>query len=155
MLSAFSKPGTKARRSTSRRIATAATRLQLEAGPALPPEQRLAINDLLTLATAAGAPPPTSHKTLPWLLRVEQLMFGQWQACNDDQVCCPACGSQEVGRKSATPRNKRYYDAQGQLQTVAVYRYYPGGHARATRAWPDGRQPCHPQRPSGGRRAVN
>jgi transposase-like protein len=97
---------------------------QMEANQALPQEQRLDINDLLTLTTAAGAPPPTSHKTLPWLLRVEQLVFGQWQTLDDDQVRCPACGSQEIGRKSATPRHKRYYDAQGQLQTVAVYRYY-------------------------------
>lgn len=97
---------------------------QLETGQALPQEQRLAVNDLLTLAATAGAPPPTPHKALPWLLRVEQLVFGQWQTLADDQICCPACGSQEVGRKSATPRNKTYYDAQGQLQTVAVYRYY-------------------------------
>ena len=96
----------------------------LEANQALPEEQRLAINDLLTLATAAGAPPSTPHKALPWLLRLEQLVFGQWQTPDDDQVRCPACGSQEVGRKSATPRNKQYYDAQGQVQTVAVYRYY-------------------------------
>lgn len=97
---------------------------QMEANQALPQEQRLAINDLLTLGTAAGAPPPTPHKALPWLLRVEQLVFGQWQTLDDDQVRCPACGSQEIGRKSAKPRHKTYYDAQGQLQTVAVYRYY-------------------------------
>lgn len=97
---------------------------QLEAHQALPQEQRLAIHDLMALSTAAGAPPPTPHKTLPWLRRLEAVVFGQWQTPDDDQVRCPACGSQEVGRKSATPRYKRYYDAQGQLQTVAVYRYY-------------------------------
>ena len=67
-------------------------------------------------------PPPV--KALPWLLRVEQLVLGQWQTLSDAQVRCPACGSDHVGRKSAMPRDKKYYDVQGQLQTVAVYRYY-------------------------------
>jgi transposase-like protein len=39
-------------------------------------------------------------------------------------VRCPACGSAQVGRKSATPRLKQYYDAAGQVCEVAVYRYY-------------------------------
>ena len=39
-------------------------------------------------------------------------------------VRCPYCGSDQVGRKSAKPRRKKYYDAQQQLCEVAVYRYY-------------------------------
>jgi transposase-like protein len=42
----------------------------------------------------------------------------------DGQVHCPYCGSEQVGRKSTTPRLKQYYDAAGQLCEVAVYRYY-------------------------------
>jgi transposase-like protein len=97
---------------------------QIETGQRLPQEERLAVTDLAALAAAAGvcAPPPV--KALPWLLRVEQLVLGQWQTLSDAQVRCPACGSDHVGRKSARPRDKKYYDAQGQLQTVAVYRYY-------------------------------
>lgn len=98
--------------------------VQMEAGQLLPQEERLAVADLAVLATAAGVQAPPSIKALPWLLRVEQLVLGQWQTLSDAQVCCPVCGSDHVGRKSAMPRDKKYYDAQGQLQTVAVYRYY-------------------------------
>jgi hypothetical protein len=63
-------------------------------------------------------------KALPWLLRVEQLLFGQWQPVTDQQVRCTYCGSTHIVRKSNKPRLKRYYDAQGQVQTVEVYRYY-------------------------------
>ena len=47
---------------------------------------------------------------LPWLLRVEQVLLGDWQAVTDGQVRCPACGSDQVGRKSAQPRLKKYYN---------------------------------------------
>jgi hypothetical protein len=63
-------------------------------------------------------------KALPWLLRVEQVLFGQWQTVTNDQVRCIYCGSTHVVRKSRKPRRKKYYDAQGQVQRVAVYRYY-------------------------------
>lgn len=42
----------------------------------------------------------------------------------DGQVRCIYCGSTHIVRKSNQPRLKKYYDAQGQLQTVEVYRYY-------------------------------
>ena len=37
---------------------------------------------------------------------------------------CIYCGSDQVACKSKQPRLKKYYDAQGQLQTVEVYRFY-------------------------------
>ena len=40
------------------------------------------------------------------------------------RVRCIYCGSTHVVRKSRKPRRKKYYDAQGQVQRVAVYRYY-------------------------------
>jgi transposase-like protein len=97
---------------------------RLEAGQSLPAEVRTTLADLTALASAAGAPPPPPVKALPWLLRVEQVLLGDWQAVTDGQVRCPHCGSAQVGRKSATPRLKKYYDERRQVCEVAVYRYY-------------------------------
>jgi hypothetical protein len=97
---------------------------RLEAGQPLPAEVRTTVADLTALAAAAGVEVPPRLKALPWLLRVEQVLWGQWQLVTDDQVRCPECGSAQVGRKSAQPRWKKYYDAAGQVQQVAVYRYY-------------------------------
>lgn len=97
---------------------------RLEAGQALPPEVRTTLADLTTLASEAGSLPPPPLKALPWLLRVEQVLWGDWSAVTDSQVRCPACGSDQVARKSATPRMKKYYNALHEVCEVAVYRYY-------------------------------
>jgi transposase-like protein len=96
----------------------------LDGGQALPPEDRIALTDLLTGCQAAGlgAVPPV--KVWPWLTRVQQLVWGDWSTVLDETIRCPACGSTQVVRKSRTPRRKKFYDAQGHLQEVAVYRYY-------------------------------
>jgi len=96
----------------------------LEAGHPLPAEVRTTLADLTTLASAAGTLPPPPVKALPWLLRVEQVLLGDWQAVTDGQVRCPACGATQVGRKSAIPRLKKYYNEQHEVCEVAVYRYY-------------------------------
>ena len=88
---------------------------RLEAGQALPAEVRTTLADLTALAQEAGARAPAPIPTVPWLLRVEQLLFGPWQPVTDGQVRCPHCGSDQVGRKSATPRLKQYYDETGQV----------------------------------------
>jgi transposase-like protein len=97
---------------------------RLEAGQPLPAEVRTTLADLTTLASAAGTLPPPPLKALPWLLRVEQVLLGDWQAVTDGQVRCPHCGSAQVGRKSATPRLKKYYNELHEVCEVAVYRYY-------------------------------
>ncbi len=97
---------------------------RLEAGQALPSEVRTPWVDLTTLASAAGALLPPPIKALPWLLRVAQVLLGTWPAVTDGQVRCPACGSEQVGRKSAKPRLKQYYDERHEVCEVAVYRYY-------------------------------
>jgi hypothetical protein len=97
---------------------------RLEAGETLTPQELGSLTKVQTLAAEAGITVPTPVKALPWLLRVEQLLFGQWQAVPDNQVRCSYCGSTQVVRKSNQPRLKKYYDAQGQVQTVEVYRYY-------------------------------
>jgi transposase-like protein len=97
---------------------------RLEAGQGLTPQEYLDLTDLHTLAQESGATTHPPLKALPWLLRVEQVLFGQWQTVTDEQVRCIYCGSTHVVRKSRKPRRKKYYDAQGQVQIVAVYRYY-------------------------------
>jgi hypothetical protein len=97
---------------------------QLEGAAGLPSEVQVAIGDLVALAATCGVTVPPPLKALPWLLRVEQVVLGQWQPVSDGQVHCPYCGSHQVARKSTHPRTKQYYDEAGQLRQVAVYRYY-------------------------------
>jgi hypothetical protein len=96
---------------------------RLEAGQGLTPEERRPAEELVALAAEAGGVAPPV-KALPWLLRIEQVVFGPWETLSDGQIRCPYCGSDQVGRKSAQPRWKKYYDAAGQWQQVAVYRFY-------------------------------
>ena len=96
----------------------------LETGQVLLPEERIALADVQTLAQEAGTEPPPPLKAVPWLLRVEQVLFGAWQVVEDDTIHCPACTSTHIVRKSRQPRLKTFYDAEGKLQEVAVYRYY-------------------------------
>jgi transposase-like protein len=97
---------------------------QLETGAALPREERVALTDLRAQLHEVGVEPPPPLRAVPWLLRVEAVLFGPLPVAADETVRCPQCGSSQVGRKSRHPRRKKYWDAQGQLQEVAVYRYY-------------------------------
>lgn len=73
------------------------------------------------LATA----PPVWKKSLPLAYQWQHTLFGHWQACPDEGVRCPHCGSSWVDRKENTPRRKKYHDPQtGQWQEVTGYRYY-------------------------------
>jgi DNA-directed RNA polymerase subunit RPC12/RpoP len=96
----------------------------LENGAGLTPQQQVSLTEVQLLAAQAGVSQPEPVKGLPWILRVEQMLFGQWQPMTDEQIRCPYCGSTHIVRKSKKPRLKKYYDADGQLQTVEVYRYY-------------------------------
>jgi transposase-like protein len=96
----------------------------LETGQPLPVEEQIALADVQMLAQELGVETPPTLKPRPWLLKVEQVLFGQWAMMEDDTVACPACQSTQVARKSRTPRMKTYYDAEGHLQQVPVYRYY-------------------------------
>ncbi len=97
---------------------------KVERGEGLTAEEQLDVAAWQAGNTSVGllAKPPL--KTLPWLLRVEQMVLGPWEAVTDGSVRCPYCGSTQVGRKSKKPRSKQYYDEGGELRTVAVYRYY-------------------------------
>jgi len=97
---------------------------KLEAGEGMTPEERLDLADLQTFCAEGGIVPSPPLKALPWLMRVERVVFGYWEAVTDETVRCPYCGSTHVVRKSKQPRLKWYYDEQGQLQSAEVYRYY-------------------------------
>jgi transposase-like protein len=97
---------------------------RLEAVEGLTPEDHLAVDEVRSLAAEVGMAAAPPLEALPWMLRVEQVLLGDWQAVEDGQVHCIYCGSTHVVRKSQKPRWKKYYDAQGQVQQVAVYRYY-------------------------------
>jgi transposase-like protein len=90
----------------------------------LTPEERIPWVDVQALSAELGLALEPARVPLPWMLHLEQLLFGQWEPVSDDTVHCPYCGSTDVSRKSRTPRPKRYIDAQGNEQTVEVYRYY-------------------------------
>jgi transposase-like protein len=96
----------------------------LEKGQQAPEEEQIALVDLQAVLREVGVEPVPALKAMPWLLRVEQVLFGHWQAVEEDTIRCPTCNSTQIVRKSRKPRMKRFYDAQGELQEVAVYRYY-------------------------------
>jgi len=97
---------------------------RLERVGGLPEEQQVELTDLKTLCDALdlrSSPPP---RPLPWMLRIEQVLLGHWAAVDQETVRCIYCGTSDVSRKSRKPRWKRYIDAEGKEQKVAVYRYY-------------------------------
>jgi transposase-like protein len=97
---------------------------KLEAEEGLTPEEQMAVADLQTLAAEVGMVAQPPLKALPWMMCVERLVFGHWEEVTDGPVRCIYCGSTHVVRKSRKPRLKKYYDAEGKLQAVEVYRYY-------------------------------
>jgi transposase-like protein len=95
----------------------------VEKGQPSPQEEQLALHDVQTLLREAGVEATPPLKAMPWLLRIQQVVLGDWQE-EVDTIRCPACGGTHIVRKSRKGRQKKYYDAQGQLQEVTVYRYY-------------------------------
>jgi transposase-like protein len=97
---------------------------RLEALGGLTEEQQIALADLEALGDEWHLRPAPARRPLPWVLRVERLLWGHWQGVEDETVRCIYCGATDVSRKSRQPRWKRYVDEKGQEQKVAVYRYY-------------------------------
>jgi transposase-like protein len=97
----------------------------LDAGTPPTVEERRDLADLLALRQELGLGSGRELATpLPWAYRLQQVLCGDWDAVDDGHIHCPHCGSSQVRRKSRSPRAKRYRDAQGQVQTVDVFRYY-------------------------------
>jgi transposase-like protein len=99
------------------------TRLAAGECPTAEAHQNLADLHALRLELGLGSGRALS-KPLPWGYRLQQILCGDWQTVSLGSICCPHCGTDQVRRKSRKARLKRYYDPQGQPQTVAVYRYY-------------------------------
>ena len=103
---------------------------RLDAMEGLTPEERLEIADLEAVCGETGLRPAVHCRPLPWILRVERLLFGHWEWVDDGDrssatgVRCIYCGTTHVSRKSRKPRLKHYVDEQGNEQSVEVYRYY-------------------------------
>ena len=97
---------------------------QLEKGDSLPQQLEIEIGELNQLANELAIQPVPLLRALPFMLRVQQLLFGSWEMITDEAVCCIYCGSCNVCRKSRKPRIKTYTDDSGQIQQVEVYRYY-------------------------------
>ncbi|WP_129678409.1 transposase [Candidatus Chloroploca sp. Khr17] len=97
----------------------------LEAGTRPMLEQQGDLRELLALRKELGLGSGRElERPLPWAYHLQQVLCGDWQTADDEPIRCPHCGGSQVRRKSRTPRQKRFYDAEGQLQTVDVFRYY-------------------------------
>jgi len=98
---------------------------RLAAGERLAPPEVLDLADVQALRDELGLGTGRDLETaLPWGYRLQQVLCGDWERVDAGTVQCPHCGSDQVRRKSRKARPKRYYDAQGQVQTVDAYRYY-------------------------------
>jgi transposase-like protein len=98
---------------------------RLERGERLSPQQALDLADVEVLRSELGLGSGRDlAKRLPWGYRLQHLLCGDWEQLEAGSIRCPHCGSDQVRRKSCKPRSKDYYDAQGQLQQLDVYRYY-------------------------------
>jgi len=96
----------------------------LETGQSLPSQERVALADVQAVAREVGIEPDPQCKATPWLLRMKQVIFGDWQTVKDDTIRCPKCNSAKVKPKGRKPRMKKFYDEERNLREVAVYRYH-------------------------------
>jgi len=122
---------------------------KVEAGQGLSREERGTLTDLQTLAAQAGVTAKTPYPVEPWLGIMERMLLGNWAETAQDAIHCTYCGSGDVSPKSKKPRLKTFQDAQGQTQTVAVYRYYCHNPACAKKSFthfPPGLVPYSPYR---------
>ena len=96
---------------------------KLESGSGLGAEERLDLRAWQAAVSETGLETRAPGEAVPWLRRVEQVLFAPWSEVAAEGICCPECGSSEVGRKGRQPRRKRFVDERGEVQEVEVYRY--------------------------------
>lgn len=97
---------------------------KVEAAGGLPVEVSAQLDDLQTLSAQAGALAKPPFATQPWLQALERTVLGTWQQAAETTICCTYCGSSDVAPKSKQARQKKFYDADGQVQEAEVFRYY-------------------------------
>lgn len=122
---------------------------KVEAKEGLTQQEMLDVAAGQAAASAAGIIARAPLPLRPWLGRVEQVLFHPWDETMAGDVCCTYWGSTNVGRKSRIPRLKRVIDDAGQVQIVAVYRYYchnPACDKKSFTAFPPGVLPYSPER---------
>jgi transposase-like protein len=116
----------------------------VEAQGVLPAEEQLNLSDLQALTEEALPDPQIPLPTQPWMQQAAQVVFGKWDEATQEAIRCCYCHSTAVSPKSKKPRWKKYYDAEGHLQQVAVYRYYchnPGCAHKSFTHYPTGLLP--------------
>jgi hypothetical protein len=107
------------------------------------------LSDLQALAAESGLEPQLPFPANPWMVQVEQVLFGQCDPLGEPVPCCPDCGSCDLKPKGKKPRLKKYYDAQGKLQEMEVYRYFccnPLCNTKSFTHFPPGLLPYSPYR---------
>ena len=96
---------------------------KLERGEQVTPEEQLDLEAWQAALPETGLQARPTGQAQPWLRGLEQVLFQPWQEVAAEEVRCPHCGSDHVGRKGLNPRLKTFVDAHGQVQKVGVYRY--------------------------------
>jgi len=96
---------------------------KVERRQGLSPEEQLDLAAWRAVGEEAGLQAQPPREAVPWLRRVEQVLFAPDAEVAAEGVCCPDCGSSHVGRKGRKARLKKFVDEQGQVQEVPVYRY--------------------------------
>ena len=122
---------------------------KVETGGGLTPEVRTTLADLQILSSRAGADAKPPLPVQPWLLAMERTILGSWEQVADTVICCIYCGSSDVACKSKQPRLKKFYDADGQVNEMEVYRYYchnPQCSKKTFTHFPTGLLPYSPYR---------
>src|SRR5262249_47381257 len=98
---------------------------RLQVGEQLTVQQTLDLADLQALRDELGLGSGREfEKALPWGYRLQRLLCGDWERVEAGAPPGPHRGGGERRRKSRKGRPKRYYEAEGQVETVEVYRYY-------------------------------
>jgi len=97
---------------------------RLEEVEGLTPQQQIELADLDALCDALGLRPRAPRRPLPWVRRLQHLLWGGWEPVDEGRVRCICCGTTDVSRKSRKPRWNTHVDEQGQFQRAEVCRYY-------------------------------